>query len=67
MDEMNEILEEKMIEVEYFATINAFRKGKISGPYGLTIEFFLGFFNLVKEDILKDVRESKRSKKFSYS
>ena len=37
-----------------------FQKGKSPGPNGLIIEFFQGFYDLVKEDLLKAVQESQR-------
>jgi hypothetical protein len=36
------------------------QKGKSLGPYGLTIQFLLGFYDLIKEDLLLVVRESQR-------
>jgi hypothetical protein len=34
-----------------------FQTSKIPGPYGWTIEFFLGFFDLLGQDILRLVEE----------
>ena len=39
------------------------KKGKILGPDGLTIEFYLGFYDLLKNDILKVMQEAKSSGK----
>ena len=36
------------------------QKDKSPSPDGLTIEFFQGFYDLVKEDLLKTVQESQR-------
>ena len=43
--------------------VYSFQKGESPGPDGLTIEFFQGFFDLVKEDLLKVVQESQRAGK----
>jgi len=42
------------------STLSSFQKGKIHGPNDLTVEFFLGFFELLKFDLIKVVNESQR-------
>jgi len=42
------------------ATLEAFQKSKIPGLDGLLV-FFLGSYDLIKEDLLKTVQESQRS------
>jgi hypothetical protein len=39
------------------------QKGKSLSPDGLTMEFFIGFYDLLKEDILKVSRQSQRARK----
>jgi hypothetical protein len=56
---MNVSLEVDIIEEEILSTLSSLKKGKISGLDGLTIEFYLGFYDILKEDILKVVQESK--------
>jgi hypothetical protein len=63
IEDMNSSLEVEISEVELKETLFSLKHGKIPGPNGLSIEFYIGFFNLVKEDLLKVVRESKRSGK----
>ena len=41
--------------------LHSFQKGKIPGPNGFTLEFFLGFYENIKEDILEIVKESRKS------
>ena len=53
-----EVSEEELEKVVY-----SYQKGKSPGPDGLTIEFFHGFYYLVKEDLLKIVQESQRVRK----
>jgi hypothetical protein len=43
---------------EILSTLTSFQKSKSLGSNGLIVEFFLGFFNLIKEDLLKVVLES---------
>ena len=62
-EEMNNLLKDEVIEEELEKVVYSCQKGKIPGPYGLTIEFFQGFYDLVKEDLLKTVQESQRDGK----
>ena len=62
-EEMNNSLKEEITEEELEKIMYAFRKGKSPGSDGLTIEFFQGFYDLVKEDLLKAVQESQRAEK----
>ena len=50
--------EEELDKIVYF-----FQKGKSPDPDGFTIEFYQGFFELLKEDLLKVVQESQRDRK----
>ena len=43
--------------------LHSLQKGKIPGLDGFTLDFFLGFYDLLKTDILKVVRESQRTGK----
>ena len=48
-----------MREEELEKIVYSFQKGKSpAGPDGFTIEFYQGFFELLKEDLLKVVQES---------
>jgi hypothetical protein len=49
---MEEVTIEELKEV-----MRSFQKDKSPGPYGWTIEFVLGFFDLLGQDILKLVEE----------
>lgn len=53
---MEEVSKEELKEV-----LHSFQHDKSPGPDGWTIEIYLGFFELVGEDILEVVEESKRS------
>ena len=57
---MNKFLKEEVTEEALEKIIYSFQKGKSPRPDGFTIEFFQGFFDLVKEDLLKAVQESQR-------
>jgi hypothetical protein len=41
--------------------MKSFQKGKSPGPDGWSIEFFLGFFDLLGNDILKVVEEYRKN------
>jgi hypothetical protein len=53
---MEEVSKEELKEV-----IHSFQHDKSPRPDGWTIEFYLGFFELVGEDLLEVVEESRRS------
>jgi hypothetical protein len=60
---MNEAFRKEVDEKELEYILRSFQKGKSPGPDGFTIEFYLGFFEFLKEDLIKVVRESQRSGK----
>jgi hypothetical protein len=39
------------------------QRGKSPQPNGITVEFFIGFYNLIKDDLLKLIQESQRAGK----
>ena len=57
---MKEALLEEVLEEELKKVINSLQKGKSLGPDGFTLDFFLGFYDLIKEDILRVVIESQK-------
>jgi hypothetical protein len=57
-EDMNKALEEEVTEAEVLAALSSMQQGKIPGPDGFTLEFFQGFYDLVKEHLLMIVRES---------
>ena len=59
-EENSELMGEVTME-ELKATLHSFQKDKSPGLDGWTIEFFLGFFDILGEDLLKVVDESRRS------
>jgi hypothetical protein len=61
--EMNRSMVEEVSEPKLHATLSSMQKGKRPRPDGLTVEFFLGFYDLLKEDLLKVVREFQRTRK----
>jgi hypothetical protein len=56
-EEDNKMLMEEVTLEELKGVMRTFQKEKIRGPYGWTIEFFLGFFDLLGRDILRLVEE----------
>ena len=60
---MNDSLNQEFSEEELNNILHSFQKSKIPGLDGFTLEFFLGFYDLIKEDILKVVIESQQSEK----
>ena len=59
-EEMNNSLREEVTEEELEKIVSSIQKGKILGLDGIAIEFFQGFYDLVKGDLLKAVQESQR-------
>ena len=55
---------EEVIEEELRNIVSTFQRGKSLGPDGFTLEFFLGFYDLIKDDLLMVVSESQRTGKF---
>ena len=51
-NEMNEELTKEIYEEEIKHILHTFQKGKIHGPDGFTVEFYLGFYEIPKKDIL---------------
>ena len=64
---MNNSLKKEVTREELEKIVYSLQKGKSRGkspgPDGITIEFFQGFYDLVKEDLLKVVQESQRARK----
>jgi hypothetical protein len=60
-DEERESLMLEVSEKELLVVMNSFQKGKSLGPDGWPIEFYLGFFDLLGNDILKVVEESRKN------
>jgi hypothetical protein len=60
---MNRALTEKVTKEEVHDTLFSMQKGRVIGLDGLIVEFYVGFYDLIKEYILKVVRESQNSSK----
>ena len=60
---MNEVLHEAISKGEILLTLSLFQKSKIQGPNWITVDFYVGFFDLIKANILKVVQESQISSK----
>jgi hypothetical protein len=56
-EEDNRMLMEKVTEEELKEVIRSFQKDKSPGPDDWTIEFFLGFYDLLGQDLLKMVED----------
>ena len=63
IEEMNDELTKEILEETITQVLHSFQKGKSPGPDGFTLEFFLGFYDLIKKDILAVVHESRKSGK----
>jgi hypothetical protein len=60
-EEMNDFLRVEILEGGVLTTLEVFQKIKIQGPNGLSMDFFISFYDLIKKDLLKVVQESLRS------
>jgi hypothetical protein len=54
-DDMNASLEVDILKEELLSTLQYLKKGKILGLDGFLVEFFMGFYNHIKEDMSKVV------------
>ena len=65
-DEMNEYLTKEISEEEIRHTLQTFQKGKSPEPDGFTVEFYLGFYDMLKKGYIRSgerisrVRETPR-------
>lgn len=59
-EDTKDLLKEVMME-ELGATVKWFKKDKIPGPDGWTIEFYIAFFEILGEDLLKIVETCRRN------
>lgn len=55
----------KVTKEELGAAIKWFKKDKSPGPYGWTIEFYIDFFDILGDDLLKIVEDYRRSGRIS--
>ena len=60
---MNEELTKHIMEEEIKKVLHSFQKEKIPRHDSFTLDFFLGFYEKIKEDILAVVKESWESRK----
>ena len=60
-DEDNRTLMEEVTEEEVKEVLHSFQKDKIPGLDGWSMDFFVGLFDLIGNDILKVVEESRRN------
>jgi hypothetical protein len=58
---MNTIMEVEVIGEELKSILGSFKKEKILGPNGWTMEFYLGFYEFLEKDLLHVIDESRRS------
>jgi hypothetical protein len=52
---MNASLEYNILEEYILAMLSSLKKGKSPSPNGLIVEFYLGFYDLIKIGLLKMV------------
>jgi hypothetical protein len=62
-EEMNLALEEIVYEPKVLTVLSSMQKGKILDPDCFTMKIFIGFYELLKEDLLMVVRGSHKSRK----
>lgn len=55
---MNNALAEEVFKEEMNHILHSFQKGQSLGHDGCTVEFFIGFYEMLKDDLLKVVQES---------
>lgn len=60
IEKMNGILEVAITSEEFFSILTSFKKGKSTDLDGILMKFYLGFYEMLKEDLVKVFHESKR-------
>jgi hypothetical protein len=60
---MNQSLEEEILEEEFLSTISSMLKGKNPDLNVITMEFYIGFYDLLKKYLLNVAREYQRPRK----
>jgi hypothetical protein len=60
---MNDSLQEEISEKKILSTLSSCQKCKSLSPDGLSVEFFLRFYDLLKYDLVKVVNDSQRTGK----
>jgi hypothetical protein len=55
----NRFFMEEVTEEELKYVLHSFQKQKILSPYGWTIEFFMGLYELLGEDLIKVVEDTR--------
>jgi hypothetical protein len=63
----NRLLMEEVTEKELLEVLHSFQKDKSPGPDGLTIEFFLGCYEIVGPDLLKMIEDTRTSSRIPQS
>eukprot|EP00253_Pinus_taeda_P017747 PITA_17747 len=58
-DKSNDSIYQPITEEELHGILKAFNKDKCPGPDGWTIEFFLCFFDILKQDLMHMIEESR--------
>lgn len=53
---MNDSLMEDVLEANFLATLSYMQKGKIPSLNSLMVEFYVGFYDLIKSNLLKMVK-----------
>lgn len=61
-EETNRNLEAEITWDELKFVLSSFTRGKSLGPDGLSVKFYLGFFDLLEHDLLQVVEESRLSR-----
>jgi hypothetical protein len=58
-DEHNRVLYEEVAVEELKEVLHSFEKGKILGPNEWPIEFYIGFYETLGNDLLQVIKESR--------
>ena len=62
-ENMNKDLDVEVTSKEVLNALKSYRKGNILGLDGLFVEFYLAFYDYLKDDLVKVVEESRGSGK----
>jgi hypothetical protein len=64
-EEDSQILTLPITSAEFLSILKGFKASKSQGPYGWTVNFFLAFFDILGDELVEMVEESRKKGRVS--